>query len=83
MDNIIFTKCGGANKVVNRLSIFGEFRLAIIDIKKIIHILFFMLKKQSRIEPNHCIRFQLISLYRKSNSLVNNVKQSMIVIKQS
>jgi hypothetical protein len=30
MDNSVFTKCGGANKVVNRLSIYGEPRLAII-----------------------------------------------------
>jgi hypothetical protein len=30
MDNSVFTKCGGANKVVNGLSIFGESRLAII-----------------------------------------------------
>jgi hypothetical protein len=30
MDDSVFTKCGGAKKVVNRLSIFGKSRLAII-----------------------------------------------------
>ena len=46
MNNSVFAKCGGANKVVNGLSIFGESCLSIIehntplsvDSKKVTHI---------------------------------------------